>query len=516
MSHGNMASAVTPPINPHNVEFILCYLLQTPTAITDTQDLITPEYFTAEEQVLAVLWQCIREARQQSWGTTVPVLQDMVRSRLTVSPVAILNCERFITERIPTIVNHQLTVAEKEYGQSLLDRFLVERGVVRRLRRELATPDAVGNLNGFLADVGTRLSRATGSRNIPRSDVVPVVGTPLEPSHVFYQTGINYIDNPLGGLCAGEAWGLVGPTGGGKSTTAMHIAVSTARHGWTEATGAGTPVPWVAYVSVEQPPKKLRPMLWAQSFFIDRAVCTGMNDWSALCGPGQSRPYEDIYWGGCATRPSELERYRAGSLWFNSCFSMFDFSGSPEFPHAGRGYVPEVASALRRTSDTLAGRPLRLVVIDYAGLLVERSDLLAGARDYEKAKYRLLRGFADECRRLIAEAFQCTVLMIHQLRGAACDASPLRLVSISDSADCKAIGDNAAVFLGLGTYCRRTGCRRLNYAKTRNVQETACQPATLRIHPHFSTVDDVSNVYRVDDVAHAFCAVGDLRRIQGI
>lgn len=402
----------------------------------------------------------------------------------------------------------------KNLAREILKRFGQERKIVGPLRNILNPRNGGGvpeNLAEFMVAIHNEESKLSTMNVVPRVEIAPAFGTPLPPASIFQLTGVPFIDGPLGGQREGDANGLLGVTGGGKTTFAIHIATSLAKQCFADGIRPGDKHPsWVGFATFEEPPAKLQPRLWSSAFAIPRAKLEVDFTWDSLTTHANLADYERRMQQG-ADILSEADRYRRDAPILSQCFDLWDLSGSDEHPQAGYGSVPEIASYVARTVDAKGVTP-RAVFIDYAGLAVQR---YCQAKNWDLERhYRLqLKLFAEECRRLIAMKYSCTVWILHQVNGQAIDASPSKLLRIADADECKTFAVNTAVCGCIGPADTNTGCRFLNWDKVRYRPPQQVPPVLLRMDDMFAMMRDVTSQYEVD--GKSFIAKDDIARIAG-
>lgn len=509
---------------PQALEFSFYVLGNRRTFFDEMRTLLKPNYFTAEESLFAALWEVMcgladRIAGKFTFETLALALQEHCYARQITLPPQVANV---LFAAGPEGILWSMTHVEYgnehvAYARGLLQRFLQDRTVVSPLRRILSAPDAPANIDEILGTVRDHSARLAGMNEIPRVPVSPIRGAiPYEPPLTYKPTGVSYVDGPLGGQVSGDCGGIIAPTGGGKTTVLVHMAVASARASWEEAVRANTTPEFVAYISVEESGRKLQPRIWSAAYNIPLAKLRTMTSWDQLTTQQNLDAYEHDLARNEPGRPetpvtSESERYDAGQPILDTCFEILDFSGADPYPNAGRGYMPEVASALDQVQQ-IRRQPLRAVYIDYAGLLVER---YLGS-NLDDRKLRLwLKKIGDDCRNMVAEKFGCAVWVVHQLRGEAGNSSPLKLMKHTDAGETKDFANNMAVCGCIGVADPATGCRFLNWSKTRNVRNESVTPITLRIHERFAVVEDVTAQFIADDATRRFLVRSEARQIMG-
>lgn len=229
-----------------------------------------------------------------------------------------------------------------------------------------------GNYAGMVQRVNS-LSVAAGST---RGKVDNFMSKKLaRPSRVI-RSGIDFIDSMLGGgFRAGNGYGVLAPTGGGKTTFAGQIACSMALQGSN-----------VALVFTEQSmdEPELKDRFWA--------LATGKP--SKLFEPFDD---EDQF-------PPDLvnDGHRLVAKTFEDHIQVYDFSKQP-------GNMSEIRAIAAGASD----KKPDIILIDWAGQFAKQ---LIQARDpLADTETNALKHIADECA-VISREYQIPVVVFHQLR----------------------------------------------------------------------------------------------------
>jgi hypothetical protein len=311
-----------------------------------------------------------------------------------------------------------------------------------------------------------------------------------------------FIDSRLGGQRVGDVNVLLGPTGGGKSTTALDLAVCCAQQSWNDCNfGQTNPAP-VIFFSVEEEAVKLRPRVQSNWFRIPRSFLEGDMDWNAFSTADNLKPYEREMQAGQPRQLGERERYMLHAEACDRTLHMLDLSGSDAFPEVGGGYIPELAAYVDRIVSQ-AGVPPKAIIVDYAGLLVERFMDQKHADPDRSLQYGLRR-FADTFKKLILSRFPTTAWILQQLKGAAAEYPASKLLTHADCGACKDFAVNAAAALIIGTADQATGCRFVNFSKTRYVDNSSIRPAIVQIDRQFANIVDVTDQYDCDRASRQF------------
>ena len=429
------------------------------------------------------------------------------------------------------VTNHDVDIC-----RNIVVRFLIERRVESPLRRMLSSagPNSPANLQSILETANKDVAQITSSQNLPVLSVADPFGTDLPPPLDYDSTGIPWMDRRLDGQRRMTVNCMLGPTGGGKTTFAIHKSVASARQAYVEAlikrqqTGQHVKPEFVVLVTAEESAEMIKPRLQSAAFSIPRNTLELMTDWRQLStadtGPRQYErdltevqrygPLANVYTGGIPQIDvlSERERYQLHQEWFNECCVLVDISGSAEFPNAGSGFIDEIAAIIERLVE-MRQQTVREVVIDWAGAVCERFIRANNLRP-EHMRH-LLNIFGDECKRKIANKQNCTVWITHQLKGALGRAMPGKLMHHTDAAECATFAVHMTTAGCLGTEDKRTGVRMLNFSKTRlNKGTIAARPLSLQIHPLFCEMVDVTDTYTTDN-QNQIVSTDEAQRISG-
>jgi len=313
-------------------------------------------------------------------------------------------------------------------ARDILRRFLYERSIAAPFRRVAANvsasgyPDNLGELVQLLAEQHRRNTSVAATPVV--ASVIPMEGDP-RAAFVFHPVGIPFIDEVVHGHCEGSVYGILGTTGSGKTTMCCQIAASTARRSWVEARTNGGPVPLTVYFTAEQPARELRPLIQSYIMRIPRAKLMTFTDYRCLTTRDCLAEYERHLQQDVNEPVGELERWQANAPMLEQGLVLVDFSQGEDFPDAGEGGIDEIVSVLERILE-MRQQPLRCVVIDWVGCLIDRH-VMATGRD-ENAYRHLLGHFVDVAKSKIAARFRCTVWAAQQLAGRAKSFAPTKLI----------------------------------------------------------------------------------------
>ena len=516
------AVATAPALQPQALELMIMCAAHNRQFFDDVVQLVKPEYFKQEELPLKLLLEAVYTSVQQYHGVSYQSLSSYFQHVMSSSEAGL-----FSDQQLDSIFRadgmgllwwtanpdaRELSDTNVNYARAVLQRFVYERTVVLPLRNALnpalhngGVPESISDL---LKAVTDQQSRITALHQVPSVNVAPAFGSPMDPPSVFRELGLPFLASALQGQRDGDCNGLLGPTGGGKTTTAIQMAVAAAKVAWEEAQISGTAPKKAVFVTYEEDAMKILPRVWSSFCQIDREVLESLTDWSTLSTQATLKDYERQLQRGEDVL-SEQERYMLYSAQLQQCFVLLDFSGSEAFPDAGNGYVPEIASCL----DRMGVRPYS-IFIDYAGLMCDRYLESKGTVDKDASR-KLLKACGDNCRKQLSERFGCTTWLLHQLKGAAGEYPPTKLIKHTDAAECRDFAVNLAVCMCLGTPDEKTGCRRLNFSKVRYRSNEVTLPVTLRPHDKLAEMCDVTRDYTVDETSRRFLTASEAHTVHG-
>jgi RecA/RadA recombinase len=401
-------------------------------------------------------------------------------------------------------------------ARAVLREFLQERTVASPLRRFIASVgggDVPLGLDGFLDSIQTQRQRINAMTTVPLIETAPALDTVMPPPSTIHPTGIEWIDQSLGGIREGDAIGILGGTGSGKSTFAAHLAVACAKREYYVAHETRSKPRWVGLLTYEEDVAKMRPRVWSAGFQIKRSRLEQLtHPATQLSGPGNLEPYERNLYGPDEEPLCEQQRWNIGRQWMNDTLYLYDMSGCPEYPDAGRGYIPEIRGVVDATVQQLGAFP-RAIVIDYAGLVC-RNHIALHNMDDSRLRH-MLAEFGNRCRREIAEPFKCTVIIMHQIAPAEGTRGETALLHHSMAAEARSFAENLAACACIGNPSQETGCRRLNWSKVRYQAQERIAPVTLRINDEFAILDDVGSLFTVDESGHRFVPRDVVDRVHG-
>lgn len=511
---------------PQQLEFLLLMCGGNVALFTDMKALIRPaDLGKPNEFALRTTWAAMLQSMEKFQGWSYESLAACANEYLQTKPdeLALFTQESWaeMFNNSPagllfSIVNPDiaLSTVNLSLARDILHRLANERLIVDKVRHVFNPGSGRGGVpitKSFLDNLNDVLAKVSNTQTMPTGSSAPEGGYTSESTAVEL-TGLSFIDQVFGGQRRGDVNGILGPTGGGKSTLALHMAVTMAKLS-QQVAQAGGPMEPVIFVTAEESLPRLYPRLWSNAFSILRATLEESLDTRRLSTRANLRPYELAMQQSGQDILSEQDRYEQGRVWLDRAFKFIDISGTGDYPTAGFGGVDEIASYVDRLCDSESIRP-KAVFIDYAGLVLERQINLDLSKP-ERLRLEVKR-MGDVLKTRVAGRFDTTVWLLHQLKDSYGSESPTKMPTHSDAGDSKGFAVNMATCGALGTTDKRTNCRWLNWSKVRQARSAENSASILQIEPNFSRLVDVTSLYVPDLPSKGFISVQDARTIGGL
>jgi len=446
-------------------EDILLHLLWFPKLFAEAKRQLKVEHFYADERHYALLWKTLLELSDVSGGQLVT--KGLKRRLIAAINTKLENYPDCITaEQRNDLIDGPSNFIEWAFNQTelyeqdgrvLLCALLRERTVIDPLKQYFLNS---GDQNP------TDLKQVLNEAAKQETKIVSVAANPIiqacpdgwkPKKYELTPTNISFLDKYLGGGTApGDAVGILGPTGVGKSTLAVMIAVEAAFYQQmltdTEDKELGH-VYLFSYEAPIDPEVQLRTLSYAAQIHRD----TLFTD-AEFSTKGNLKQYEKKLWADNLKAgmdvPGEKERIDAVSSKLRRNLWLCEFSGAlANSPYIGSGGPQEIVDYLSMERD--AGKKICCVIIDYVGLAARRQMANDGVSVNEIRHF--IGGYADVARRLIAENFGACVWLIHQLTGAANNSAPTVKQTHASAAEAKNWAENLHFNFSLGTKYKANG-----------------------------------------------------------
>jgi hypothetical protein len=381
-------------------------------------------------------------------------------------------------------------------GRILLESFLRERMIIDPLKRFMANAgdDTPIDLPRMLRRIEKQeLEIATVSAN-PVSSALPEDWKPKMVA--LTPVNVSFLDDFMGGQAGGEVYGMLGPTGVGKTTLGCMIAVEGAFYQQSVASVESEAGHWY-YVTYEAPvDPDIRFQIMSYAAVIER---TTLFKGLELSTSDNLKDYEKIRWKAALEAglkvEGEKERLARVAPKLRKNLWTVDMSGSlEENPTIGSGGVDEIVDFLNAEKEQ--GKKIAGVVIDYVLIAVKRQ------MDREGISYDQLRhfvgGYGDKARMKLARHFNCPVWLLHQLTGEANMRAPTAKQHHAMAAEAKNFADNL-------WYCFNLSTKHLEY----NTCLISCSKARR------SSTGGLTPIVFIDGAVCAMKSADDMYTVQG-
>lgn len=520
------------------VDYCLLHMIRVPELFEQAKDELAPENFDRNSELpCLLLWGAALTAANNNGGKlpeegTRKVLElelSVYLSKLGPIPDETLpQTIKFLDWVYATKPEDLSPVYYRNYVRDLI----IERRIIATVSRDIAQARDIGrpvDLPKRLQDYATELQSVMSDPAVAAKSAFPIDTKP-KPLNLF-GTGMEWLNKFLnGGQAGGEVYGVLGPTGVGKTSLAVMLTVGAARLWAKEYTNKKCAKKRVTFlVSWEQDSFSLAKRIWANAARVSsRSIDDWLRDYDPvpLSTTGKLKPYEYVELkdmidsGGVDRCPGEHERLQAARAELDDYIKIVDFSGyDPEISTAGINCVSDVIPVMNAT---LAGqRDAGIVILDYAGVAIRR--MLALKNKTELMRH-YLANWGDECRYRIAHPFDCPVWAFNQMNAEGNRKSPTAEQSHTDASECAAFVENMWFAFVFGTKDRENNVAYMWRTKERRARGTA-KPVLLDIQGDFCRLVDAGDAFQPDNhsrrlvpkkVAEAYIAPAERREYKEV
>jgi hypothetical protein len=394
--------------------------------------------------------------------------------------------------------------AERNYAESILRRFLNSRliraslqDLLNRTQGDTAPVNIDKVLDSFcqksqrVRHVGTKVENAA---MLPVfNDASITLPPPPDP------TNIQWIDTFIGGIRPGDLLGVLAPFGGGKTTMLISATVRIAENYHLTNQNKLS-----VFIGFEDGADKTKHLCWSAATHIERKLFSfdeTSKFWEHFSTSANLKPYEfdlpENHNGKILL--GERERWEAAAEWYNKNFVYLDFAHSHGNRSMGGGGPSELAEALHKLQEERK-MEIGFIAIDYAGLMIERmvaADNISAMAKVQESMWRYIKTLPDQLRRHVADQFNASVLIAHQLApGDIRTYPPTKFIHHHDSQGGKSFAENLHACFCLGVRDVDTKVCTLNWSKIRAFMPPSTT-ALVKIHDHYVDVNVVTDKFRV-------------------
>lgn len=439
---------------------LMVYLLRCQQVVSKAAVYLTPDDFNPEsEKVEGLLWLVALEfwAEHKSL-IPKPTLELAINAKLESDPEYLDETE---IDQLIELVELAYSFKDSDFSPSWMLTQLQYFMDDRRLRDKAdavtsADPD---KLDAALLELlkSHTISRISAGETVDYLDEnnITLSQLPRDP------TGVSGMDEVLGGgVRAGEVYGFLGPSGGGKSLVAVHCTSSRAkRHKHT------------AYFAYENP------------FHPEYTV----RFYSVLAGIPRSRV--DGKPNIEALDPTDLAKIKAALRECKPYLHGIDMLKRG----AGCGGAQEARSQMLELASKIGEMPSLAVIDQY----LPQIDRYVAAHNVKADNVRkLMQQQVDEYM-LIATELQTSFLILHQLSPEACAQPPYKRPKMTDSAECKSFAFWMNNCIAMGTQDSEGRC----WLVADKARGTAKSAVIARVNGEYQTLEYEADRFRLSGTA---------------
>jgi len=435
---------------------------------------LKPEFLmTAEEQPYRILWNCVSEYySQHNRMPNTAEIGVLVNSRLAQAHFPV----EFVLREIDPILELVEENPREELNQQTaiqLAKLIISRYYKEDFKEKLVRSNGDDAAFGKLFEEQYRQFKESTSYSTFRVEpYVPATLGELLDSGTSVPYNLPFVDAVMGGGCRqNEVYCLLGPTGGGKSLLSLQL---------------------VTEQSIYFHTGNLSPINVFFTYELSRAD-TMMRAYAQITEVALER-LESIAQGRDQFTQEEAARYDLANHLLLDHFRIVDFSGTdPASSDAGIGTLMDAAEYLRKLQE-FTGRPIGSVILDWAGLIVEREAIFKNL-DITRTRVSELTSFVQRAKDIIAGPFSCSVWAVHQLAGEVTNKPAHVAMHHSQAQWCKGFANNAVYAMCLGNTDPDYRVMTFNCSKARRSKREPLR--LLQISDSLRFVD-VTNRYTVD------------------
>jgi hypothetical protein len=503
--------------------FMLVNMLRRPSSFDRARSILTLDRFTPEEKWLATLWLCACEHYDEF--NELPGKEALVarfnakfgEDQEAFSDDDLTEADEFIA----TMYDFPEESLNDKVAFGWLRKFLEDR-LVDTIREALTTPMTPMDMTTRINNWATQ-SSSYQSLDGQRLKVAFPEGWDAEEDAFIDKrpTGLSIFDSFTdGGDAAGEVYGLLGPYGGGKTTTAVMLTAQRAKDAYTRWIGNAQqgPVGLSFHFSYEEPVANLRLRVLSYIAEIPKRTLEAairLRNYEGFSRATALKPYEQRRYAVAIRSGNpvhgELERFLWAQAVLNKCWRVVDMTGNDrDHPGRGSGLVDEVAAIVRQEVDMAArdGEQVTvdLALVDYVLAAIERHT------DDTDALRHYIRNFPMHMKTKVAIPFRCPGWIMHQLNPEANALAPGKMPKKTDASEGRAFAERLDFLFAIGN-ATREGLAAFGPLKVRRVRMEA--PIVVQLDGDNAVLLDKRGEYAINERSNRIMRADEDRVIGG-
>ena len=457
------------------IDEVIKHCARSPEVFSEAYGKLLPVHFTQSGEVYyRYVWAAIIEHFEKySKLPNYTELSTVVLSRLHANEVV----DDDVIKEADSLLNWMWGPLCPEYSlvpdaaHEWLRALLHDRVVTKPLMQEIRKADMGGGIHlpSMVKDIVAKLENVD-SVGIKIPDTCIPHDLNGEENVPTIPTGISFIDSRMsGGMQPGEVNVLLGPTGVGKTTLGMQLAVEGARYSHLRSKEFDAPKKQSVFLSYEISLREMQIRMMTYAAQIDKSRLEQVK-FDELSSRENLQDYERRRWKrqimDGAEVPGEKDRWNSAVPWLHDHMHLMDMSADQGDSNLGNGGIAEIKGTLDKINNQRDRAGFNVIVIDWAGM-VARQYLRAQNEQVDKLYYHELYEFVSRIRRQIAKPYNCQVWVLHQLTGQANKKGPTARMHHSDAEGCSSFAVNAWFAFCLGNKDQSTNTCLLSATKTR-------------------------------------------------
>jgi len=457
------------------IDEVIKHCVRSPEVFSEAYGKLLPSHFTQPgETYYRYIWAAVIE-HYEKYGQcpNYTELSTVVLSRLhghdAIDDDVIKEADSFLTWIWGPLCPADSIVPEaaKEWLRSLLHDRVVTKPLLEEARR--ADIGGGSHLPTMVKDIVSKLEKVDSvGISIPNTCVPKDLNE--DEGFTIIPTGVSFIDSRMGGgMQPGEVNVLLGPTGVGKTTLGMQLAVEGARNSYFQSKDFNQPKKQNVFLSYEISLREMQIRMMTYAAQIDKSRLEQVK-FNELSTKENLQDYERKRWKRQLMEgvdiPGEQERWALATPWLHDHMHLMDMSADQGDSNLGNGGIAEIKATLDKINNQRDQAGFNVIVIDWAGM-VARQHLRARGESPENLYYHELYEFVGRIRSQIAKPHDCQVWVLHQLTGQSNKRGPTARMNHADAEGCSSFAVNAWFAFCLGNKDQSTNTCLLAATKTR-------------------------------------------------
>ena len=479
-----------------SIDFMIKHMVSDRIIMSESIDHVLEDYFGFDERAYRIILKSTKilkvlcgsdDLTKESLGVVISDNDEVMSSILDGSPD--------LSDEILSIVSGAFAFTPEDIEKNralcrdILRRFLNERGISDKLYNQVISSARSHSVIGDPTELlNTYQNTFTSIQSMQTSAMCEILPSGWKPTVKMGEPlGIPFIDQFVtGGVSPGETFGIIGGFGSGKTWMGIQFLANfcVSEHA-RKLKCLRDGIPYKQKVSIyanyEGNTDTIRYRLIAMlAKMPTNTVKDFLSERVALSTSSNLNDYEMRRYARVLTdelRLPEVVRYNNAVGIANAYARILDMSGSSN-TGLGSGYIPEMVSQISKYVNSTK-HDIGLVVADYAKLIADRH-LYHKSIDMVHLRHYIKR-IPEMLSIHVGIKYNCTVVILHQLSGAANDIKPGKPLHHSDAAESKDFVENLHRNFMIGAVHPTFGVQRFQATKLRDDERPSCMHTVIRL-----------------------------------